>query len=123
MGNRPLVFGVVSPPPRYLPDTVATKSRPWRFSIKVALVVRGNAGPVTVRVPTAWRRRAAIEVGDSGIVPALRIPRCPPAPLRWNVFGGAFHLRQRTACVPLVFGVGRRRARVSFGVGRLCGAH
>ena len=121
-GNRPPMFGVVSTPSRYLPRVVATKSRPWRFSSKVALVVRANAGPVTVRVPTAWRRRAAIEWGDSGIVPALRIPRCPPT-LRWNVFGGAIHLRERTACVPLVFGVGRRRARVSFGVGRLCGAH
>jgi hypothetical protein len=119
-GDRRVVLGVVSVPPGYLPQTVPTHSRPWRFWTKRGLVVHADAGPVTVRVPRAWRRRVAIEWGNSGIVPALRIARCPHILKAWNAWAGGFHLRARSACVPLVFRVGRRSATVRFGVGRRC---
>jgi hypothetical protein len=119
-GDRRLVLGVVSVPPAYLPQTVPTDSRPWRFWSKRGLVVHADAGPVTVRVPRAWRRRVAIEWGNSGIVPALRIARCPRSIKPWNAWAGGFHLRERSACVPLVFSVGGRSATVRFGVGRRC---
>jgi hypothetical protein len=119
-GDRRVVLGVVSVPPAYLPQTVPTKSRPWRFWSKRGLVVHADAGPVTVRVPRAWRRRVAIEWGNSGIVPALRMPRCPRGVKPWNAWAGGFHLRERSACVPLVFSVGPRSATVRFGVGRRC---
>jgi hypothetical protein len=119
-GNRRIVLGVVSVPPAYLPQTVPTDSQPWRFWTKYGLVVHADAGPVTVRVPRAWRRRVAIEWGNSGIVPALRMPRCPRSVKPWNAWAGGFHLRVRSACVPLVFRVGRRSTTVRFGVGRRC---
>jgi hypothetical protein len=121
--GRRVVLGVVSVAPAYLPQTVPTKSRPWRFWTKFGLVVHADAGPVTVRVPRAWRRRVAIEWGDSGIVPALRMPRCPRSIKPWNAWAGGFHLRERSVCVPLVFSVGRRSATVRFGLGRRCGPH
>ena len=122
-GKRRVVLGVVSAPPAYLPQTAPPVSGPWRFWTKTGLVVHANAGPVTVRVPAAWRRRVAIEWGESGIVPALRIARCPYILKAWNAWAGGFHLRERSACVPVVFTVGRRSATVRFGLGRRCGAH
>ena len=121
-GKRRVVLGVVAAPPAYLPQTVPTDRGPWRFW-KTGLVVHANAGPVTVRVPRAWRRRVAIEWGESGIAPALRIARCPYILKTWNAWAGGFHLRERSACVPLVFSVGRRSVTVRFGLGRRCGAH
>jgi hypothetical protein len=91
----------------------------WR---KAGLAVRGNAPPVDVTVPKAWRTRAAITWGDSAIVSALRIAPCAPflPPKVWNAYAGGFYLRSRTACVPLIFRVGQRRQTVRFGLGRRC---
>jgi hypothetical protein len=122
-GGYRVVLRVVSVPPAYLPQTVLTDSRPWRFWSKSGLLVHANDGPVTVGVPRAWRRRVAIEWGNSGIVHILRIARCPRAGKAWNAYAGGFHLRARSACVPLVFRVGLRSATVQVGVGRRCGAH
>ena len=115
-----IVLGVVSVPPAYRAQVVTSGSGPWPFWRKAGLVVHADAGPVTVRVSRAWRRRVAIEWGNSGIVSALRIARCPRGVKAWNAWAGGFHLR-RSACVPLVFSVGRRSATVRFGLGRRCG--
>ena len=83
--------------------------------------MRGNARPVLVSVPKAWRRRAAITWGDSGIVSALRIAPCLAAPPKvWNAYAGGFYLRSRSACVPLTFRVGGRARTVRFGLAERC---
>jgi hypothetical protein len=116
-----VVLGVVSVPPAYRAQVDPSGTRPWPFWRKAGLVVHANAGPVTVGVPAAWRRRVAIEWGDSGIVSALRFARCPRSLNVWNAWAGGFHLLARSACVPLVFSVGPRSATVRFGLGRRCG--
>jgi len=121
-----LVLGVVSVPPAYLAQVVATNRKPWAYWRKAGLVVRASAPRVSVTVPKAWRRRLAITWGNStGIVGSLRIPGCPSAlaptePRGGNAYAGGFYLRARSACVPLIFGVGKRRATVRFGLGRVC---
>jgi hypothetical protein len=122
-GGYRVVIGVVSVPPAFLPQVVRDRTTPWPFWRKAGLVVRGNAPPVVVSVPQAWRERAAITWGDSGIVSALRIAPCrADRPKVWNAYAGGFYLRSRSACVPLVFRVGRREQTVRFGLGRRCPA-
>jgi hypothetical protein len=118
-----VVLGIVSVPPAFGPQVVASGLRSWPFWRKSGLVIRSSDAVVTVAVPKAWRRRAAISWGnDTGIVSSLRIAGCPSHPATWNAYAGAFFLRSRSACVPLVFRVGRRSAVVRFGLGRRCGA-
>jgi hypothetical protein len=118
-----VVLGVVSAPPARLGRVVRVSTRPWSYWTKAGLNIRAGRGPVRVTVPKAWRTRAAITWGnDTGIVSALRIARCPvevPG-MPWNGYAGGFYLRSRSACVPLVFSVGRRSATVRFGIGRRC---
>jgi hypothetical protein len=120
-GHYRVVLGLVSVPPAYRPQVVATGSRPWTHWSKAGLVIRGGSPPVTIRVPRAWRNRAAITWGNSGAVTALRIASCPPWESKvWNAYAGGFLLRSRFACVPLVFTVGKRSATVRFGLARAC---
>jgi hypothetical protein len=122
-GNR-VVLGVVSVPPAYGPQVVPTRSRPWAFWRKAGLVIRSGSRLVSVSVPKAWRKRAAITWGNSGIVNALRFSPCPRLGAKpWNAYAGGFYLRARAACLPLVFRVGQRSATVRFGLGRRCGAN
>jgi hypothetical protein len=117
-----VVLGVVSVPPAYLRQVEPTHTKPWTTWRKAGLVVRANAPPVDVRVPRTWRSRAAITWGDSAIVSTLRIAPCAAflPPKVWNAYAGGFYLRSRSACVPLVFRVGRREQTVRFGLGRRC---
>ncbi len=120
-GGYRVLLGVVSAPPPYRPQVIATGSRPWTHWSKAGLVIRGGTPPVTVSVPKAWRNRAAITWGNSGIVNTLRIASCPPSESKtWNAYAGGFLLRSRSACVPLVFTVGKRSATVRFGLARAC---
>jgi hypothetical protein len=120
-GGYRVVLGVVSVPPAYGPQVVRTRGRSWPFWRKAGLVVRGDAGPVLVSVPKAWRTRAAITWGNSGIVSRLRIARCPAFPPKvWNAYAGGFYLRSRSACVPLTFRVGQRAKTVRFGLAKRC---
>jgi hypothetical protein len=120
-GGYRVVLGVVSIPPAYGPQVVATGDPSWPFWRKAGLVVRGGAGPVLVSVPNAWRTRAAITWGNSGIVSRLRIARCPALPPKvWNAYAGGFYLRSRSACVPLTFRVGQRAKTVRFGLAKRC---
>ena len=119
-GGYRVVLGVVSVPPAYRPQIAATGRRPWSYVSKAGLVVHGGAPPVSVSVAKAWRGRAAVSWGDSGTVSALRIASCAAGTKPWNAYAGGFYLRDRSACVPLVFRVGARTAIVRFGIGRRC---
>jgi len=116
-----LVLGVVSAPPTYLQQVIPTHRHPWAYWYKSGLVVRAGSESVTVSVPRAWRSRVAITWGNNtGIVHTLRIAGCGSDPSVGNAYAGGFYLRSSSACVPLIFGVGKRSATVRFGVGRTC---
>jgi hypothetical protein len=115
-----VVLGVVSVPPARLTQVVETGSRRWAYWRKAGLVIRASTLPVRVSVPRAWRGRAAITWGDTGIVNGLTIAACPSPPGVWNAYAGGFYLRRRRQCVPLVFRVGARSQTVRFGVGGAC---
>jgi hypothetical protein len=96
------------------------------------LVIRADRGPVFVSVAKAWRSRVKIGWGGDG-GGALRFARCSTKyelrdkdakgrPKMGNAYTGGFHLRTRSACVPLIFRVGHRTETVRFGVGRRCPA-
>jgi hypothetical protein len=90
----------------------------------MGMVVRGGNFTVTVRVPKAWRSRAAITWGggESPIGSSVQFSGCSNKPLtnEWNAYAGGFYLRAPSGCVPLVFTVGHRSATVRFGIGRHC---
>ena len=117
-----LVLGVLSVPPAHsVQGAFPTPSPRWRYFRKAGLVVGGGHGaPITVSVPSAWRSRVGIQWGNSGVRSSLRIARCQTPSDVGSAFAGGFYLRSRTACVPLVFHVGRRTETVRFGIGRTC---
>jgi hypothetical protein len=115
------VLGGIAVPPAFIPQVVRTPGQPWPYWEKAGLVVRAANEPVSVSVPRAWRRRAAITWGNGApAVHSLRIAACPAPANVWNAYAGGFFLRSRGACVPLVFQVGRRRRTVEFGIDRTC---
>jgi hypothetical protein len=133
VGNEPsspggkIVLGVISLGPDFMQPTVPVHQGRWRYWQKHGLWIWAGHQAVTITVPKAWRNRAAITWGvNAGIVSMLRLPGtllspgCPAGPGTWNGYAGGFYLRSRSACVPLVFGVGRRSAVVRVGVGRRC---
>jgi len=122
-GGYRVVLGVVSVPPAYAPQAATHQGGPWPYWRKAGLVIRANDAPVTVSVPRFWRKRAAITWGNgTKIVSSLRIAACPRPEGAWNAYAGGFFTRARSACVPLVFTIGRRSTTVRFGLGRRCPA-
>jgi hypothetical protein len=134
VGNEPsypggkIVLGVISLGRDFLQPTVRVHQGSWRYWQKHALWIWPGHQAVTITVSKAWRTRAAITWGvNLGIVSTLRLPGalltpgCPAGPGTWDAYAGGFYLRSRSACVPLVFAVGRRSAVVRVGVGRRCG--
>ena len=134
VGNEPsspggkIVLGVISLGPDVLQPPVPVHQGWWRYWQKHGLWIWTGHQAVTITLPKAWRNRAAITWGENvGIVSTLRLPGtllspgCPADPLKWNGYAGGFYLRSSSACVPLVFGLGRRSAVVRVGVGRRCG--
>jgi hypothetical protein len=124
--NRPenryrQVLGVVAVPPAFMRQVVPTRQMPWAYWRKQGLVVSASGKAVNVTVPKSWRRRAAITWGN-GIRPvsSLRIEGCHTSAGIGYAYAGGFLLRSPSACVPLVFSVGSRRATVRFGVGQRC---
>lgn len=117
-----LVLGVVSAPPAFLEQVVPTHRTPWAYWRKQGLVIRASGESVTITVPKRWRKRAAIAwgYGGRGVFSSLRIAGCRSNPRLGNAYSGGFYLRSRSACVPLIFRVGRRTATVRFGLGRVC---
>ena len=117
-----LVLGAVSVPPAYLAQVVSTGETLWAYWRKAGLVVRAGGQAVSISVPLAWRERAAITWGNggNGVFDSLRIAGCPGGPARGLAYAGGFYLRSPSACLPLVFRVGRRSETVRFGIGRHC---
>ena len=115
------VLRVVSVPPAYISQVVHLRHGAWPYWAKAGLVVRAGRGPVTVSVPLAWRKRAAITWGgNTGIVNSLRVVRCGSDSRRGNAYAGGFYLRARSGCLPLVFRAGSHSATVRFGLGHRC---
>ena len=116
------VLGVISAPPAFMEQVVPTHRTPWAYFHKQGLVLRGSGESVTVTVPRAWRDKAGIAwgYGGHGVFSSLRIVGCGSDPRVGNAYSGGFYLRSRSACLPLVFRVGRRSATVRFGVGQAC---
>jgi len=118
-GGWTIVLGTVAVPQTYRPQVVSSGRRPWPYWSKMGLAVRGES-PVTVSVAQGWRNRVRIGWGD-GAGSVVRFEPCAAyTPSEWGVYAGGFYLREPSACVPLVFRVGQRRATVRFGVGRRC---
>jgi hypothetical protein len=96
---------------------------PLRYSSRWLLFVRPGRTGVTIGVPPAWRTRAAVSWGGSGVVPAVRFEGCLTPPNlssgRWNGYVGRFHVRE-LGCVPLRIQAGGRSTTVRFGVGQAC---
>ena len=118
-----LVLGVVAVPPAYMQQVVATGEKPWAYWRKQGLVVRASGEAVTISVPAAWRSRAAIAWGYGGKgepFSSLRIAGCGSDKTEGRAYSGGFYLRSRSACLPLIFRVGKRTAMVWFGVGERC---
>jgi|GEM_PF-3001190 len=117
------VLGAVAVPPSYLRQVVPTHSKPWAYWRKAGLVVRAGSPQITVTVPTAWRSRAAITWGNGSAghdSASLAIASCHGTATVGHAYAGGFYLRSASACVPIVFQVGRRRATIRFGIGRRC---
>jgi hypothetical protein len=116
------VLWAVSVPPAYVSQVVHLRDGAWPYWEKAGLVVGAGRGPVTVTVPPAWRKRAAITWGgNTGIVTSLEIVRCGSDPSRGNAYAGGFYLRSRSACLPVIFRAGGHSTTVRFGLGRRCG--
>jgi hypothetical protein len=114
-----VLLGIVSVPPAQLTQVVATRSKPWLYWRKAGLVIHPSNRMVSLTVPKAWRKRAAISWGGSGRVSALKFEPCPTGKL-WNAYAGGFYLRAHRECVPLILRVGSRAQTVRFGVGGSC---
>lgn len=93
------------------------------FWSRTLLFIRSSRTSVTIGVPRAWRTRAALAWGGSGVVSTVRFAGCPiPAKLspdRWNGYVGGFYVRE-PACVPLRVAVGTRGTTIHLGIGRAC---
>jgi hypothetical protein len=115
------LLGLVSVPPAFMQQVVPTGQRPWAYWHKQGLVIGATKKTVTVAVPKSWRKRAAITWGN-GVRPvgSLKFEACGGSPKIGHAYAGGFLLRSPSACVPLIFSVGRRASTVRFGVGQKC---
>ncbi|HEV7641703.1 MAG TPA: hypothetical protein VGO39_12625 [Gaiellaceae bacterium] len=115
------VLGVVAVPPAYMQQVVPSSEKHWPYWHKQGLVIRATGESVTVTVPKLWRKRAAITWGNSGgPVSSLRIEGCGTSRTVGHAYAGGFLLRLPSACVPLVFAIGKRSVTVRFGIGERC---
>jgi len=121
--KRRLLLGRVLVPEPYLAQIERTYRQPWRYFRKAGMVIRGGLkAPVSVRVPRLWRSRVAIRWGNAGApVSSLRFEPCAAfGANKWNAYSGGFYLQSPSACVPLIFRVGRHSASARFGLGVRC---
>jgi hypothetical protein len=115
------VLGVVAVPPAFMQQVVPTRQKPWAYWHKQGLVIRAGGEVVTVTVPKIWRGRAAIIWGNRGSAfSSLRFEGCGGSADVGHAYAGGFLLRSPSACIPLIFRVGKRSATVRFGVGQRC---
>lgn len=102
------------------PAESTAQARWTHFAKRPVLVLSGHES-VSLSLPVAWRRRAAIVWGNSMTpVAKLRIAACPPSPHRWNVYAGGIYTRSATECIPLVVGAGGQSRTVMLGLGESC---
>ena len=90
----------IAAPPAYMPQVAPTGEKPWAYWRKEGLVVKATAEAVTVTVPSAWRKRAAITWGSRpSAVGSLRIQGCGTSGSGHvgNVDAGGFLLRSPSA--------------------------
>ena len=115
------LLGLISIPPAFMQQVVPTRQKPWSYWRKQGLVIGATGIRVTVTVPKSWRNRAAITWGN-GVRPvsALAFEGCGGSPKIGHAYSGGFLLRSPSACVPLIFTVGRRTATERFGIGQRC---
>jgi len=126
-GRRVLLDVVSVPPLNVMQLPVRSGQKAWPYWLKAPLMVAANAGAFTVSVPPQWRERVAIGWGSrSGYESTQKIEGCATPSSSgssvWRGYAGGFYLRSPTACVPLVFRTGGRKATVRFGLGALCPA-
>jgi hypothetical protein len=118
------VLGAVSAPPRYIAGgTVKVPSSDgFSYWSKAGIWIHAsNDAAVTVSLPKEWRARARIVWGAPGTAAtAVRFEPCRSLGAAWDGYAGGFLLRSKSACIPLVFAVGNRRATLRFGIGRHC---
>jgi hypothetical protein len=122
-GYRAVLGAVWAPPISIAGGTVAVpSSNGFSHWSKAGIWVRASASvAVTVSVPRQWRDRARIVWGAPGTpATAVRFAPCRSLGAEWDGYAGGFLLRAKSACVPLVFAVGSRRATLRFGVGTHC---
>jgi hypothetical protein len=100
---------------------------PYRYWMKMGLLVRFGRGPVEIGVPPAWRDRVLISWGYPNLhEPALRlrIERSDPPEgvepySKWLFDAGGIHYDER-ACIPLAVRLAERWTTVRFDLGRRC---
>ena len=102
--------------------TVRVHQGRWRYWQKDGHDIRAGHQTVTITVPPSLAESRGHHLGgerrDRQYAAAARLP----GHARLNQWlRGRFYLRSRSACVPLVFSVGRHSALVRVGVGRRCG--
>jgi hypothetical protein len=116
-----IVLGRISidPGQSYQPVPVQNTG-PWRYWQKRPILIRANTGPVTVSVPPSWRGRAAITYGTAPIRRSLVLISCQQPRGVWDAYAGGIYLRDRAACVPLVFRVGNRSTTVRLNMAGRC---
>lgn len=117
-----LVFGLVAMPARFLSQVFAEKY-PLAYFGKAGVTIRAGSGPIDIVVPSAWRRRVAIEWGEGdnsvGVASSLRFTPCKPYDRKWLPYAGGIHV-SAPACVPLIVRAGGRSRTLHFGIGRRC---
>jgi hypothetical protein len=115
------LLGLISVPPALMQQVVPTGRKPWAYWHKQGLVIGATRITVTVTVPKSSRKRAAITWGN-GVRPvsSLTFEACGGSPKIGHAYAGGFLLRSPSACIPLIFRVGKRSATVRFGVGQRC---
>jgi hypothetical protein len=92
--------------------------RPFRYWSKSGILVRAGSTPVDLIVPPGWKKRYAIDWGDSGLTADAHVLGCAGGTV-WNAYAGGFRLRA-PACVPLTVRVGGKSTRLRFSVGAPC---
>jgi hypothetical protein len=115
-----VALGMVSVPPRYLPELYPTGRRPWPRWRKTALFTRDDSPPVEISVPPRWRGRAAIAWGASRVASVLRVESCRGLAGGASGWSGGIYLRGGAACVPLTYRSRERSETILVGVGRRC---
>lgn len=114
------VLGTVSMPPAYIGQTVAYKVDGWSYWSKWGINIGAGSPAVRISVPEAYRKQVAIEWGLGGPVSAQRFAPCSHPPTYWSGYAGGFHLKNRSACIPLRIQVGTETRTLHFGIGRRC---